>query len=98
MNFCPATTTRHIQLQGFPPNILLFGYARTSGLPIIDSNYDDRQKCHQLAQQQHKRYAEQMKQQFDMRMKARECPIQVGDIVLCRQKTSNKSDSAWDPH
>ncbi|RNA01644.1 RNA-directed DNA polymerase [Brachionus plicatilis] len=83
---------------GIAPNMLLYGYARTSGLPIIDSNYDVRQKYHRMAQEQHNKYAEQMKRQFDMKMKARECPTQVGDILLGRQSTSSKSDSALDPH
>ena len=79
------------------PNMLMFGYARTSGLPILD-NSNKRLNYHRIAQEQHKQYAERMKTQFDRQMKVVECPIQVGDRVLCKQTIASKSDSSWDPN
>jgi hypothetical protein len=83
---------------GVAPNMLLFGHARTSGLPIIESLQEqNRQTCHREARERYRAYVDQMKLRYDEQMRTRECPIRIGDLVLCRQSITNKSDSAWDP-
>jgi hypothetical protein len=75
----------------------MFGYARTSGLPLIDVS-ERQMDSHIVARKQHEAYAIRMKLQFDQQMKANECQIRVGDKVLCKQAIMSKSDSCWDPN
>jgi hypothetical protein len=78
----------------------MFGRARTSGLPILESksSLEHQANCHRMAREQHKAYAERMKRQYDLKMRAKECPIQVGDTVLFRREITRKNVSPWDPH
>jgi hypothetical protein len=79
------------------PNVLMFGYARTSGLPIIDVP-GGQVDSHIMARKWHEAYAIRMKRQFDQRMKVSECLIRVGDKVLCKHAITSKSDASWDPN
>lgn len=83
---------------GVAPNVLMFGRARTSGLPMLER--DDlayQASCHKQAREQHKAYSERMKMQYDQHMRARECPIREGDRVLFKRDITRKDVSAWDP-
>ena len=76
----------------------MFGYARTSGLPIsIQLETAEHQAvCHQIARDQNKANAERMKQQYDEHMMARACKIRVGDKVLFKRDVTRKDISPWD--
>jgi transposase InsO family protein len=82
---------------GVAPNMLMFGYARTSGLPIVE-NQNKRVNIHRLAKQHHKEYEIRMKRQYDQQMKAKECLFRIGDQVLCKRNITSKSDPDWDPN
>ena len=84
---------------GVAPNMLMFGYARTSGLPVLRSkqNGKNQMDCHRIAREHHKVNAQRMKELFDRQMKAKDCPIRVGDQVLFKRETVRKDVSPWDP-
>ena len=80
---------------GIAPNILMFGHARSSGLPTIvrDDPLKFQAECHLKAQEQHKLNAENMKRQYDERMKAKECQFHPGDEVLFKRDITKKDVS-----
>ena len=76
----------------------MFGYARTSGLPVSKPNQSIKNQMyyHQMARAQHELNAQRMKKQFDRQMNAKECPIRVGDQVLFKREAIRKDVSPWD--
>ena len=77
----------------------MFGCARTSGLPMLvrEDFVVYQSSCHDQARAQHKVYANRMKRQYDQQIKAKECPIHIGDQVLFKRDVIRKKISPWDP-
>jgi hypothetical protein len=84
---------------GVAPNILMFGRARTSGLPALkeQESIEFQAQCHEIARKKHKEYNDRMKRQYDQQMKSKECPIRQGDKVLFKRDITRKDVSPWDP-
>lgn len=53
---------------------------------------------HKLAKHNDDVAKQRMKREYDSRMRARECPIRVGDMVLHKWARPDKSKSIWDPN
>ena len=85
---------------GVAPNILMFGRAKTSGLPYLErvDFLAYQSECHKQAREEHKAYCERMKKQFDKQMKVKECPLRSGDKVLFKRDAIRKDMSHWDPN
>ena len=63
-------------LDNSAPAMLLFGFSRTSGLPAIYGNHTDMtevNELHRLANENDRAAKQRMKEEFDARMKAKEC-------------------------
>jgi hypothetical protein len=92
----PHSTTK------VPPALLLMGFSRHSGLPQIEAPWSSRalDKWHKLAQENDRIAKERMKQEYDHRMRVKECGIEVGCKVLLKLKPHRKSTSKWgkDPY
>ena len=50
-----------------------------------------------LAEDNDAKAKNRMKQEYDQRMKVRECRLTVGDLVLVQQPQTQKSSTKWDP-
>ena len=83
------------------PSMLLFGFSRTSGLPAIEESYTDMtevNELHRIARENDRAAKQRMKEEFDARMRVKECQIRVGSKVLMRAIRTNKYMSNWDPN
>ena len=85
---------------GVAPNILMFGRAKTSGLPYLErvDFLAYQLERHKQAREEHKAYCERMKKQFDKQMKVKECPLRSGNKVLFKRDAIRKDMSHWDPN
>ncbi len=90
----PHTTT------GVPPALLLMGYSRSSGLPQLANRISASkiEQWHNLARKNHDSANKRMQAEYDARMRARECQIRLGSLVLIKLKKINKSTPTWDPN
>ena len=88
----PHSTTK------VPPALLLMGFTRTSGLPQIETPWSCKElgKWHKIAQENDRISKQNMKLEYDNRMRVKECGIVVGCKVLIRLKTHKKSTPKWD--
>ena len=88
----PHSTTK------VPPALLLMGFSRHSGLPQIETPWSSRalDKWHKLAQENDRILKDRMKQEYDHRMRVKECGLEVGCKVLLKLKPHRKSTSKWD--
>jgi transposase InsO family protein len=84
------------------PNMLMFGFSRTSGLPELELGvhmdvHEQRKLFHEMAVQQDALAKKRMEAEYNARMHVKESKIRVGDLVLLKQKRVNKSTSSLDP-
>lgn len=85
---------------GVAPAILLMGFSRTTGIPMVDVSPADPSylsDIHRKAQQNDRKAKDRMKQEFDARMRTKEPSIGVGSLVLLKRTQTSKKTSAWDP-
>lgn len=83
---------------GVSPNMLMFGYARTSGIPHYDQKLDLKKlaELHEYARRNDEQAKEQARLNYDKHMRAKECKIELGDKVLFKLHRTNKNVSEWD--
>ena len=90
----PHTATK------FAPAMLLMGYSRTSGIPMVNDNISG--KSHELIHQQailnDEVAKKRMQVEYDYRMKVREPRIREGDLILLNLAKKNKCTPRWDPN
>jgi hypothetical protein len=82
------------------PNMLLFGFSRSSGIPKLENSkpdFDELKRMHEWAQDNVKDANNRMQQEYDKRMRAQDARIGVGSRVLLKRSRTNKTMSAWDP-
>jgi hypothetical protein len=86
---------------GVPPNQLFLGFSRTVGLPQTNMASKDlhavRKQAYETAMANDGRAKARMEAEYNVRMKAQACPIQVDDLVLMKLRRENKLTPEWDP-
>jgi transposase InsO family protein len=84
------------------PNMLMFGFDRTSWLPgrvlTASEMLVEREKAHKSAIENDRLAKKRMELEYNSRMKVRESEIKIGMRVLFKLKRMRKSDPAWDPN
>lgn len=73
------------------PNLLLFGFSRTSGIPQIDPSRREVDKAHKHAIRNDDAAKAKMPRDFDRRMRVEESRIGVGDRVLLKAARKSKA-------
>ena len=86
----PHTTT------GYPPSDLLFNRLIRTKLPQVVTVCDERKD--EIVRQKDEQAKTNMKQNSDKKRRAQDSVIQMGDIVLLRQKKHSKFSTRFDPH
>jgi hypothetical protein len=86
----PHSTTK------IPPAVLMLNRPYRVGIPEATRSLD-MQALQGLAEANDAKAKEAMKREYDARMRARECCLAVGDLVLVQQPKVRKSTTRWDP-
>ena len=82
---------------GIPPNHLIFGFSRTSGIPYLGpETLEQRERWRQTALANDAKAKKRMEAEYNQRMRAREPTITLGSKVVIQLKKKCKSDSGWD--
>ncbi|RNA41864.1 hypothetical protein BpHYR1_031281 [Brachionus plicatilis] len=92
-----AKETPHSTIK-VPPAKLLFLHSRTSGLSEIEElNFEKLKSLHESARSNDAKAKEQMKREYDRRMRVREPEIEIGAKVLLKVEQTRKASPKWDP-
>jgi chemotaxis protein histidine kinase CheA len=83
---------------GVPPALLMLSYRRNTGIPGVDITPQHAVALHKQAVSNDAKAKARMKDEYDVRMRTKNPTIVVGNSVLVRRKTFNKSTSPWDPN
>jgi hypothetical protein len=86
----PHSTTK------VPPAVLMLNRPYRVGIPENRQMFDMK-AVKALAEDNDAKAKNRMKQEYDQRMKVRECRLTVGDLVLVQQPQTLKSSTKWDP-
>ena len=86
----PHSTTK------VPPAVLMLSRPYRVGIPENRQTFDMK-AIRALAEDNDAKAKDRMKQEYDHRMKVRECRLGVGDLVLVQQPQSRKNTTKWDP-
>jgi hypothetical protein len=86
----PHSTTK------VPPPVLLLNRPYRVGIPG-NRRIFAMKAMRALAEDNDAKGKDCMKQEYDQRMKVRECRLTVGDFVLVQQPQTQKSTTKWDP-
>ena len=81
---------------GMAPNVLMFGFSRSTGIPAM-KHVATKEEMYEKARKKDELTKARMKADFDKRMKARESSIRIGNLVLIKLAKHRKNTPAWDP-
>ena len=96
-NFLRAYRETPHSTTGIAPNMLLFGFCRSSGLPCIQPTREEVLRSHETAISNDNKAKEKMQQDYDKRMRASESNIRPGSFVLLKSTKWSKSAPRWEP-
>ena len=80
---------------GIPPNVLMFGYSHSSGIPAVESGVK-KEVRYEEALVNDAAAKTRLKAEYDRRMNVKEAQIRVGSLVLIKLARHRKNTSAWD--
>jgi hypothetical protein len=87
---------------GVPPEILMLGSSRTTGIPQFlptgDEMREAQASAHHKASTNDERQKKTMRAEYDLNMHTRNSRLQVGSLVVVQRPITNKSVTTWDPN
>ena len=83
---------------GVAPNMLLFGFCRSSGLPSMQPTREQVLDAHELAVSNDNMAKQRMQKEYDQRMRVSDSILRPGTIVLLKSNKWSKAAPRWDPN